>query len=89
MVYSIEADGSIKDLLNHENIKDDWQQLRSEIPNHELFKESKREVIDQIIKVGDVEYNSKPLLVKNSGSNLFNKIIFGQYLTFDFDDFEI
>ncbi len=89
MIYSIETDGSIKDLLNHKEIQKNWQQLRKEIPRHKAFSKINKNMLNQIVKAGDDEYNSKPLLIRNSNNNLFNRVLFSQYLTRNFNDFEV
>ena len=89
MIYAIKSDGEIKDLLNQEAIQQNWLAFKKDLPTYELFESAQQEAIDQIIKSGDTEYYSKDLLLKNSATNLFNRIMFGQYLTRDFSAFEI
>lgn len=88
MVYSITKKGEIEDLINHQDISYDWKKFKENISSYELFSNAEPEMISKIIEVGDIEFNSKEILIENSNSNLFNKIIFSQYLTCDYNDFE-
>lgn len=89
MIYSFKSDGEIEDLLNMEAIQQNWLAFKQNLPTYELFESAQPEAIDQIIQSGDTEYYSKELLLKNSATNLFNRIMFGQYLTRSFSAFEI
>lgn len=88
MMYSLDEKGAIQDLLNEESLQQNWHRFKKQLPMNNFFQNTPSEVLQQIINAGNIEYNSKNILLKNSNANLFNKIIFSQYLTKSFDNFE-
>lgn len=88
IIYLLDEKGAIADLLNEETIQQNWHRFKKQLPMNKFFQKSPSEVLDKIINAGNIEYNSKIILLKNSNTNLFNKIMFGQYLTKSFNNFE-
>lgn len=88
LVYALDDKGVIRDLLNEESLQQNWHRFKKQLPMNKFFQKTPSEVLEQIINAGNIEYNSKSLLLRNSNSNLFNKIIFSQYLTRSFENFE-
>ena len=88
LIYALDDKGGIRDLLNEESLQQNWHRFKKQLPMNKFFQKTPSEVLQQIINAGNIEYNSKNILLRNSNSNLFNKITFSQYLTRSFENFE-
>lgn len=89
MIYSIQTNRHIDTLLNQPTIQQNWVDFKNNIHTNEFMKDANQEAVEQIIKAGDLEYNSKELLLKNSINNLFYQVLFGQHLAYHSSKFEI
>lgn len=89
LIYKVGNHGEIIDLLNIEEIQQNWHRFKKQLPMNPIFRDAKADVLQNIINTGNTEYNSKEILLNNSASNLFNKIIFSQYLTKSSEKFRI
>lgn len=81
MVYRLNNDGRIAELLNLNEIQENWEICKKILPETKFINETGAATLQKIIEAGDSEYNSSQLLLKNSMANLFNVILFDQYLT--------
>ncbi|WP_407402922.1 LysM peptidoglycan-binding domain-containing protein [Chryseobacterium sp.] len=89
LIYNINENGKILNLENLNSINKNWEKFKSQLGENPFFKNSDPNVLNQIINAGNIEYNSEEILIKNSNSNLFNQVVFSQYLTKYFTDFEV
>lgn len=88
MVYALDSKGRLKDLLNFSEVQETWERFKKNASNFASFQKVDAQHIIKLNQAGNVEYYDKELLLKNSNSNLFNQIIFSQYLTKEFENFE-
>lgn len=89
LLYKLDDRGNPVKLLNHEEVLQNWRAFQAALPNSGLCAHIDDATLRQFIAVGDAEYTSEEVLLRNSRTALFNKIIFSQYLTRDADQFEI
>lgn len=89
LVYQLNDRGIPVKLLNHDEVLQNWRDFQAELPSSGLRASMDDATLRRFVAVGDAEYTSEEVLLKNSGTALFNKIVFGQYLTRDADRFEV
>ncbi|REC59102.1 hypothetical protein DRF65_27745 [Chryseobacterium pennae] len=85
--YQLNSNGEIVEILNLEALQQGWHRFKKQLPLNNLVKNNKPEIIKQLIDAGNIEFGSPDILLKNCKNNLFNQIIFGQYLKRQFDEF--
>ena len=89
LVYQLNEMGAPNKLLNQGEIWQNWRDFQAELPKNGLRTSMDEATFRQFIAAGDAEYSSEEVLLKNSGTALLNKILFGQYLTREEDRFDI
>lgn len=87
MEYLLNDGGEIIEIVNIEKLQQDWHRFKKQMPFNNLVKNSKPEVLKQLIDAGNSEFSSSDILLKNCKNNLFNQIIFSQYLKKQPDNF--
>lgn len=88
LVYQLNDKGAPVKLLNFLEIQQIWKEFKANMANGGPGAKMDAETSRRFIEVGDIEYNSEQLLLKNSETALFNKIVLGQYLTNETDHFD-
>ena len=89
MHYALDERGRIKEILNKKELIEKWNAFRNRLGDNPYMKKLDRKAKENIIKAGDMEFSSSnEILFKNAYANLFNQIIFGQYLKHDFGNFQ-
>lgn len=88
LVYELNDRGSPVKLLNSREVQQNWRDFKATMSNGGRAEGMDEETFRRFIAAGDAEYNSEELLLKNSGTVLFNKVVFSQYLTNAQDRFD-
>lgn len=89
MHYALDDRGRIKEILNKKELIEKWNDFRVHLEENPYIQKLSQEAKKNIIETGDREFSSSDdILFKNSYANLFNQIIFGQYLKHDFYNFQ-
>lgn len=89
LVYQLNDRGNPVKLLNQLEVQQTWQEFKANMSSAGYRDRMDEETFRRFIAAGDAEYNSEELLLKNSGTALFNKLVFGQYLTNENDRFDV
>lgn len=89
ILYKYDKNGKIINVLNLNEINSNWEKFKINIDNKILLKQSTQEYKNQIIEAGNKEYSSEEVFLKFNTISLFNQIVFDQYLTKKFNDYEI
>lgn len=89
LVYQLDNRGNPIKLLNRSEVEQAWQEFKANILTPSYRDKMDDETFSRFVAAGDVEYSSEELLLKNSGTNLFNKLVLGQYLTNENDQFDV
>jgi len=89
MIYELDEKGKIKKILNIEELRKKWKDYKYEFDNNPFMKSLTQKAKDQVTEAGDKEFlMNNNILYLNANANLFNQVVFGQYLKRNYNDFE-
>lgn len=89
LVYQLNDRGVPSRLLNHSEVQKNWHDFKAALANNGLRAGMDEATFRRFIAAGEAEYASEEVLLRNSETALFNKILFGQYLTRDEGRFDV
>ncbi len=89
LVYELDSKGVPVGLLNIAEVQENWRAFKETMTREGCPEGMDEKMSERFVTAGDIEYNSEEIILKNSNVTLFNKVVFGQYLTRDEQDFEV